>query len=218
MSLSAHRTLQPVIPLPGVALLLLATLFSGCATAPPAQEMSDARQSLEAARSVGAQQHAPEMVDSAQQLLSRAESDIQSGHYEQAQRDATAARAAAHRALAVAHSKLESAPESLEPPPQPAIPAEPLLPGHYVVEARDNLWQIAAKPAIYGDARLWPLLLKANAGIIERADLIRPGTTLQIERAPSAEEIESALRHSRSRGDGAPDASDRGYLRLHGLR
>jgi nucleoid-associated protein YgaU len=205
----------------GLTALLLA-LSAGCATAPPAQEMSDARQSLETAQTIGAEEHAPEVLDNAQQLLSRAETDMQSGNYEEAQKDAVAALEAARQAVAITQAKQEPVRIIAEPEPAPepvAQPApEPALPSHYVVETKDNLWGIAAKPSVYGDARLWPLLLKANAKLIKRPDVIKAGTTLRIDRTPSPEEVETAINYSRKRGTGPLKALDIGYLRQYGLR
>jgi nucleoid-associated protein YgaU len=206
----------------GFSALTLA-LATGCATAPPAQEMSDARQSLETAQTIGAEEHAPEALDNAQQLLSQAESDIQSGNYEDAQKEAAAALEAARQAVAIAQANREPEPPvEVEPEPAPepvAQPApEPALPNRYVVETRDNLWGIAAKPSVYGDSRLWPLLLKANAKLIKSPDRIKAGTTLNIERNPTAEEVEAALEYSRKRGTGPLKPADVGYLRQYGLR
>lgn len=199
----------------------LVALTAGCATAPPAQEMSDARQSLETAQTIGAQEHAPEVLGNAQQLLSRAQNDMQSGNYEQAQKEASAAVQAARQAVTISQAKQQAVAESPPPPeplPETQIPLEPAMPAQYTIEHKDSLWGIAAKPAVYGDARLWPLLLKANADLIKSPDLIKPGTTLQIERNLSATEIDSALEYSRKRGDGPVTASDIRYLRQYGLR
>lgn len=182
--------------------------------------MSDARQSLEAAQTAGANEHAPEVLGNAQQLLSRAENDMQHGNYEEAQRDAIAAREAARQAVTIAQAKREpmATVAEAEPAPVAQIHPEPAMPSHYVVESKDNLWGIAAKPGVYGDARLWPLLLKANAALIKTPDLIKPGITLRIERTPSPEEIETALDYSRKRGADSQKSSDIGYLRQYGLR
>lgn len=198
----------------------IALTSSGCATTPPAQEMSDARQSLETAQIIGADEHAPEVMGNAQQLLIQAENEIQSGDYEQAQKDAAAALEAARQAVAITQAQQEPKENALPPEPAPMaqIPREPAIPSHYTVASKDNLWSIAAKPSIYGDSRLWPLLLKANAGVIKSPDVIKPGITLQIERNLTAEEIDSALEYSRKRGAGPLKASDIGYLRQYGLR
>lgn len=205
-------------------------LQTGCATAPPTQEMSDARQNLEAARTVGADKHAPQMLNNAQQLLTQAENDLQSGNYKAAQKDAVAAHQAAHQAtrqaLAIAQAKPQTKQEPaaavVTPEAKPQVieqrSREPIMPGHYRVESKDSLWQIAAKPEIYGDARLWPLLLKANGNLIKNPRLIKPGITLRIERLPSAEQIEAALNFSRTHSNAPLKASNTSSLRHSGLR
>ncbi len=179
---------------------LTAILLSGCSTNPPMQEMSDARQSVEAAQTIGAEHHAPEAMSSAQHLLSRAETDMQSGDYEEAQKDAVAAREAARQALAITQAKHEVVAQDVTPkaPPiaEPVVAKAPPLPAAYTVKEKDNLWKIAAKPSVYGDAFLWPLLFKANADTIQNADMIQPGQTLDIDRRPSPEDIEAAINHA----------------------
>lgn len=58
----------------------------------PVQEMSDARQAVEAAREAGAQSYAPEELQAAENLLQRAEEALAEGYYKQAREDAEAAR------------------------------------------------------------------------------------------------------------------------------
>jgi len=177
------------------------TLSVGCSINPPMQEMSDARQSVEAAQTIGAEHHAPEAMTSAQTLLSQAESDMQTGDYEEAHKDAVAAREAARQALAITQAKHETVAKKIKPATEiivePVIAKEAPLPGAYTVEAKDSLWKIAAKPSVYNDAFLWPLLFKANADIIHNADLIQPGQSLKIERNPSPYDIDTAINHTR---------------------
>ncbi len=45
----------------------------------------------------------------------------------------------------------------------------------YLPRASDCLWRIASYPYIYGDARLWPRIWKANKHLIVDPDLIFPG-------------------------------------------
>ncbi len=85
----------------------------------------------------------------------------------------------------------------------------------YTVVRGDSLWRIAGKDEIYGDPYEWPLIYKANADQIEDADLIYPGQEFQIDIAPSADEVEAAIRHARTRGAwslGVVEESDRAYL------
>ena len=61
--------------------LLILLLISGCATSPPVQEMSNARQTIQAARDAGAQEHAPERLQVAEKLLDRAAVKLKDGDY-----------------------------------------------------------------------------------------------------------------------------------------
>lgn len=207
-------------------ILCFTSLISSCATAPPTQEMSDARQSVEAAESVGAEKHAPVALDSAQQLLSKAEDDLQAGDYEEAQREALAAREAAHQAVAISQAKqvteeVEMETIAIEEPVVPVIeptpPAEP-EPSFYTVIIKDNLWKISAKNSIYGDPLLWPLILKANPELISDADLITPNMVLMIEPNPSRSDKDAARQHAKFRGITTRKQKDASYLRQYGLR
>ena len=82
-------------------LLLLAAL---CATAcvrtpPPVQEMSDARQAVEAARDAGAAQLAPQLFDRSVVLLQSAQTTLERRGFTQAKNQALAARRLAIEAL-----------------------------------------------------------------------------------------------------------------------
>lgn len=80
---------------------LVLTVATGCATA-PTQEMSDARQAIQAARNAGARDHAPRALDSAEGLVSRAEQAIEGGRYDQARADAVASKKDAVKARNIA--------------------------------------------------------------------------------------------------------------------
>ncbi len=69
---------------------LFAALLSACAGV-PVQEMSDARQAVEAARQAEARTYAPEELQAAENLLQRAEEALAEGYYRQAREDAEAA-------------------------------------------------------------------------------------------------------------------------------
>jgi hypothetical protein len=71
--------------------LLLSALLYGCASA-PIQEMSDARQALQAAERVGADQFAPKRFRQAQGHLKRAEEALAIPAYQEARREAELAR------------------------------------------------------------------------------------------------------------------------------
>lgn len=72
-------------------LLLIIVAITGCASA-PTQEMSDARQAVQAAQDAGADRHAPDTMKNAKQRLGKAGEEIQSGDFRGARRDAEAAK------------------------------------------------------------------------------------------------------------------------------
>jgi hypothetical protein len=78
-----------------LAFLIAAT---GCAVAPPVQEMSDARQAIRAAIEAEAEEYAPETLQEAESLLDTATRDLESGDYQQAKQAATEAREKAIKA------------------------------------------------------------------------------------------------------------------------
>jgi hypothetical protein len=82
------------------ALLTLIALGSGCASGPPVQEMSDARQAISIAREAGAATSAPEDLRQAEALLDSAQKNLADRAYSQARRDATQAKEKALHALA----------------------------------------------------------------------------------------------------------------------
>jgi nucleoid-associated protein YgaU len=85
----------------------------------------------------------------------------------------------------------------------------------YEVVRGDSLWAISAKPETYNNPYQWPLIFKANRDQIKDADLIYPGQTFEVDRNPSASDIEAAVDHARNRGAwaiGVVEDSDRRYL------
>ena len=75
---------------------LVAIVIAACATAPPVQEMSDARQAIAAAREAGAAERVPAMQQEAAAHLSSAEVYLSRGdnspNWSFARRDARAAK------------------------------------------------------------------------------------------------------------------------------
>ena len=63
----------------GLIVLACFSVLSGCATAPPVQEMSDARQAIAAAKEAGAVDLAADQLSRAESLLSDAEDYLKSG-------------------------------------------------------------------------------------------------------------------------------------------
>lgn len=72
-------------------MVLLTLVLAGCATA-PVQEMSDARQAIRSAEAVGAAQRSPENLGTAQRLLSKAQTSLETGAYDEARQLALEAR------------------------------------------------------------------------------------------------------------------------------
>jgi len=72
-------------------ILFLVSVLFGCAVA-PVQEMSDARQTIEAARDAGAAELAGESLNAAENELSRAKQHLERGDYDQARASARRAR------------------------------------------------------------------------------------------------------------------------------
>lgn len=82
----------------------LLPLFVACA-AIPAQEMSDARQAIQAAKEVGAQEFAAGELGNAERLMQQAEEDLNMGFYGRAQKKAAQAK----RQAMAAHNKAVTA-------------------------------------------------------------------------------------------------------------
>lgn len=83
-------------------LLALALIAAACETAPPVQEMSDARQAIAVAREAGAENHAAATLREAEAYLDSAQKRLGERAYAQARRDALQAKTKALHALAVA--------------------------------------------------------------------------------------------------------------------
>ncbi len=74
-------------------------LLAACATSPPVQEMSDARQALRAAIEDGAQARDPAAVARAEGLLEQAGAQLDEGRYHKARQTAAEARETARNLL-----------------------------------------------------------------------------------------------------------------------
>jgi LysM repeat protein len=110
----------------------------------------------------------------------------------------------------------EEAPAEATPAAEAAPAEEMAAAGEtYSVVSGDHLWGIASKSQIYGNPYQWPLLYKANADSIADADLIEPGQVLNVARGSSADEVDAAVRHAKTRGAwslGVTEESDKAYL------
>ncbi len=80
-------------------LLLAICIFAACETAPPVQEMSDARQAIEVAREAGAEKFAAIHLRAAENYLASAEKKLTERAFNQARRDAMQAKMKALDAL-----------------------------------------------------------------------------------------------------------------------
>ena len=84
----------------GLLMLAAPVLVAACVTAPPVQEMSDARQAISAAQQADAARLAPESFGDAQRFLQQAEQQIQQQAYGPARQSAVRAKNRAAQALA----------------------------------------------------------------------------------------------------------------------
>ena len=90
--------------------LLITVVFtmSACETAPPVQEMSDARQAIAVAREAGAAEHAAFHLKAAEDYLESAEQALSDHSYTEARRDAKQAKAKALDALKASESEADN--------------------------------------------------------------------------------------------------------------
>jgi uncharacterized protein YmfQ (DUF2313 family) len=91
-------------------LILAGLIGTACATAPPVQEMSDARQAIASAMDADARQYAPQLLADAERLIALAETQIVEAAYGRARMSAVRAKSRALRALEEAHTVQETEP------------------------------------------------------------------------------------------------------------
>lgn len=68
---------------------------------------------------------------------------------------------------------------------------------NYTARAGDTLWLIAARPEVYNNGWLWPLIWNANRSELRTPTRVVPGTLLQIRRHPTVDEVAQALDEAR---------------------
>jgi hypothetical protein len=73
-------------------------------------------------------------------------------------------------------------------------------PGSYTVRRGETLPQIAARPELYNDVALWPLIYRANRDQIRDPYQLWPGQVLKIPRNFSRDEALEARRQAHRRG------------------
>lgn len=91
--------------------LLVAAILgaAGCESAPPVQEMSDARQAIAVAKEAGAAEKAAFHLKAAEGYLESAEQELSDRHYSQARYEAKQAKMKALDALKASEAVVESA-------------------------------------------------------------------------------------------------------------
>ena len=77
-------------------------MVAACQTAPPVQEMSDARMAIAVAKEAGAEQQAAEELKAAEDYLELAEKSLAEKAYSQARHNALNAKSSAISALTIA--------------------------------------------------------------------------------------------------------------------
>jgi nucleoid-associated protein YgaU len=91
--------------------------------------------------------------------------------------------------------------EKKKPTPQPKkiVKTKPkVVPASdYAVGDGENLWTISAKPEVYGEGLLWPLLYQANRDQIKDPRQIFPGQSLSIRRDMTEADLEDARQTAR---------------------
>jgi hypothetical protein len=97
----SRRVISPV------AALAIGLWFAGCATSPPVQEMSDARQAITAAEEARAAELAPQTLGEARRYLLQAEERIREGNFGMARSDAIRAKTRAISALQASQAAQE---------------------------------------------------------------------------------------------------------------
>ena len=85
--------------------IMLLLISAGCASTPPAQEMSDARQAVQAARDADAERYAPISFDEAERLLEQATRLLEMKNYRKARQSALAAKEMALKARHASSTK-----------------------------------------------------------------------------------------------------------------
>jgi nucleoid-associated protein YgaU len=86
------------------------------------------------------------------------------------------------------------------PQPSPVtVEKEPSRPATYTVKRGETLPQIAARPMIYGDPSLWPLIYRANRDQIRDPRRLWPGQILRIPRNAGKDEMAEARRFAQEK-------------------
>lgn len=192
-------------------ILFYGAALLGCvAGTPPEAELRLARTTLLAAENAGAPDLSPKPYLEAQSSLAKAESLIAERAFDQARARLEQATRLAQSACDEAttqkgrqHVASRANPEGAQssaafnklPAKEASLPS---LLTTYTVQSGDNLWSIAARTEVYGDALLWPLLYQGNRDQIKDPRQIYTGQTLTIQRNLSDIELEETRCKARS--------------------
>jgi len=206
----------------GVAIFVVG-LAAGCASTQQQQEteqekecpsdskvegaIQDARDTNQKARSMGADWR------DARKLINEAESAFEADSNCQAFNLAREARLTAEENIED-YKEAQQEKEQMEESDQNQTESKPKM-RSYSVKRGDTLWGISASSMGYNDPYKWPLIYRANTDKIKDADLIYPNQTLKIRANPSAEQVDLAVEHAKTRGEwelGKVESADREYL------
>ncbi|MDB5969638.1 MAG: uncharacterized protein JWQ90_2088 [Hydrocarboniphaga sp.] len=69
----------------------------------------------------------------------------------------------------------------------------------YAVKQGDNLWIISARPEIYGNPWLWPLIWQNNLQVIPDPNRLSAGQRLKIRPNPTIDEVVDAVNYAREK-------------------
>lgn len=69
---------------------------------------------------------------------------------------------------------------------------------NHAVKSGDSLWSISAKPEVYANPYLWPLIWDANKGKIKDPNMLHIGQVLKIKPNPTVDEVVQAVNFARS--------------------
>jgi nucleoid-associated protein YgaU len=92
--------------------------------------------------------------------------------------------------------RIEGQETAVQPQTQETVQAQPEVKpaasSKYTVVSGDTLWDISAKPSVYGDAFQWPLIFKANRDQIQDPDLIYPKQEFGVRKGVPQGEVDKA--------------------------
>lgn len=212
------------LPIMTLLVTLSLLVLAGCAK-PPRTELASARQAVAQAYAAGAVELAGEDYQAAQAALRNAERLTEQGEYTAARDILSTAEAQARLATRKSREtradierqklkqkqleeqqrqrKIEAEKKKHQQPVKPSQPVKPAPPkpvSSYTVKPGETLWQISARPEVYDDDLLWPLLYKSNRDQITDPRKIYADQELTVPRKFSSDDAEAARKEARSSG------------------